>query len=241
MNVTRPRQYNQGARALAAAATGERILIAFTQLVREHWLDEVTLDNVAREAGVTVQTVIRRFGGKEGLHSASLERLGRQIEQNRATPMGQIGAGIGALVRDYEENGDLTVRLLAQEPRYPLLKPLLNIGRHGHRQWLEALLQPFLHGLEDGERERRVAAAIVVTDVYAWQLLRRDQSRSLSETRAIMEESLGAVVHQDQRKGDDDGKGISVCQLGGRRKYPPDADPGTAAAGPGPQSARAGR
>ena len=204
MNISQAREYKQGARALAAAATGERILGAFTRLVRDHWLDQVTLDDVAREAGVTVQTVIRRFGGKEGLHNASTERLGRQVQLNRDTPVGKIGAGIGALVHDYEENGDLTVRLLAQEPRYALLKPLLDIGRQGHRQWVEALLQPFLDELEDGDRERRLAAAIVVTDVYAWQLLRRDQSRSLSETRAIMEESLRAVLRQDQRKGEND-------------------------------------
>ena len=205
MNRLQPRPYKQEARAASAAATGERIVDAFTRLVRDHWLDEVTLDDVAREAGVTVQTVIRRFGGKEGLHNASAERLGRQVRANRETPVGQVGAGIAALVRDYEEIGDITIRLLAHEPRYGLLKPLLDMGRQWHRQWLEALLEPFLDRLPPDERERRVASAIVVTDVYAWHLLRRDQSRSLSETRAIMEESLRAVVHQDMRKGQEDG------------------------------------
>ncbi|HEV2123254.1 MAG TPA: TetR/AcrR family transcriptional regulator [Chloroflexota bacterium] len=190
---------------MSAAATGERIVDAFTRLVRDHWLDEITLDDVAREAGVTVQTVIRRFGGKEGLHSASAERLGLQVRLNRETPVGKIGAGVTALVRDYEVSGDVTVRLLAQEPRYGILKPLLDIGRQWHRQWLEALLEPFLDGLQSRERERRVAAAILVTDVYAWHLLRRDQCRSLNETRAIMEESLRAVVHQGERKGQEDG------------------------------------
>lgn len=205
MNMPLTRSYKQEARAVSAAATGERIVDAFTRLVRDHWLDEITLDDVAREAGVTVQTVIRRFGGKEGLHNASAERLGQQVRLNREAPVGQIGAGVAALVRDYEVSGDITVRLLAQEPRYGILKPLLDIGRRWHRQWLEALLEPFLDGLQSRERERRVAAAIVVTDVYAWHLLRRDQSRSLTETCAIMEESLGAVMHKGQRKGQEDG------------------------------------
>jgi AcrR family transcriptional regulator len=202
MKSPQPRQYLQEARAASAAATGERILDAFTRLVRDRWLDEVTLDDVAREAGVTVQTVIRRFGGKDGLHHASAERLGRQVQSNRDTPVGKISEGIAALVQDYETNGDVTVRLLAQEPRYPLLKQLLNVGRQWHRQWIESLLAPFLEGLEKAERERRVAAAIVVTDVYAWHLLRRDQSRSPGETRSIVEESLRAVMHIGEAKGE---------------------------------------
>jgi AcrR family transcriptional regulator len=52
------------ARAEAAEATGERILDAALELFGERPTDQIPLDEVASRAGVSVQTVIRRFGGK---------------------------------------------------------------------------------------------------------------------------------------------------------------------------------
>ena len=44
-------------------------------------------------------------------------------------------------------------------------------------------------------RERTVAALIGATDVYLWQILRRDQGRSLKETEQIMRLLVdGAIV-----------------------------------------------
>lgn len=194
MKTATLRRYRQDARAAAAAATGTRILDAFIELAGERWLDEATLDEVARRAGVTVQTVIRRFGGKEGLLEASADRVGQLVRAERATPPGRIGEGIAALVRDYEKTGDTIVRLLAQEQRYAPLKQLLDIGRKGHREWLEELFAPALGDLAGAERERRIAALILVTDVYAWQLLRRDQGRGVAETVAIIEGAARAIV-----------------------------------------------
>ncbi|MFL5885485.1 MAG: helix-turn-helix domain-containing protein, partial [Thermoleophilaceae bacterium] len=61
------RPYRMTARAEAAAATGERILEAAAELFHARPFDEVTLEDVARRAGVSSQTVIRRYGSKEGL------------------------------------------------------------------------------------------------------------------------------------------------------------------------------
>src|SRR5215207_7199490 len=84
MNIAVPKRvYRQSARALAAEATGERILDAFDSQFRKRWFDEIRLEGVAREAGVTIQTVIRRFGAKEGLLDAMHQRLGGEIRQRR--------------------------------------------------------------------------------------------------------------------------------------------------------------
>ena len=47
------------ARAESAAATGERILDAAVEVFWELPREQITLDEVARRAGVAVQTVIR--------------------------------------------------------------------------------------------------------------------------------------------------------------------------------------
>jgi AcrR family transcriptional regulator len=60
-----------GARAEAAAARGERILDAAEAAFDELPFDEITLAVIAERAGVSAQTIIRRFGGKEGLFLAT--------------------------------------------------------------------------------------------------------------------------------------------------------------------------
>jgi AcrR family transcriptional regulator len=50
-------------RATKAALTGARILDAGVEAFWDQPSDQLRLDDVARRAGVSVQRVIRRFGG----------------------------------------------------------------------------------------------------------------------------------------------------------------------------------
>ena len=59
-NATRP--YTMRARAEAAQATAERILDAALEAFGSSAFSEVTLQEIADRAGVSVQTIIRRFG-----------------------------------------------------------------------------------------------------------------------------------------------------------------------------------
>ena len=89
-----PRRSAYAGRAQAAVATAARCMAAATaRLLREH-SDEVTLDSIAAEAGVTVQTVIRRFGSKEGLVQAIVEVTGSEVRADR-DGADQIGRGPG--------------------------------------------------------------------------------------------------------------------------------------------------
>src|SRR4051794_40087628 len=126
------RSYQQSARAQATEATGRRISEAFLALLLKHWFDEITLDQVAADATVTVQTVVRRFGGKEGLLSSAAETLANQINSRRAAAPGEIDQLVANLNSDYEKTGDAVIRLLALEPRHPALKRVLDLGRGEH-------------------------------------------------------------------------------------------------------------
>src|SRR4051794_10314034 len=101
---TRP--YCQTARAESAAATGRRIVDVFLKQLSEQWYDEIKLDHVADDAGVTVQTVVRRFGGKAGLLAAAVREMGRRAKDRRATPPGDLEQLVRNLVGDYEQAGD---------------------------------------------------------------------------------------------------------------------------------------
>lgn len=175
------RTYTQGARAQATEDTARRIVDAFLTRLMQQWFDEITLERVAEDAGVTAQTVIRRFGGKDGLLAESIKILATRIESRRAAP--EADGRIESLVADYEETGDAVLRLLALEPRHPSLVPFLNFGRAAHRDWTARAF-----GVELG-----LDALVVVTDVYAWKLLRRDMGRSQKATVDTMKFMVQAI------------------------------------------------
>src|SRR5215210_6996266 len=93
------RPYRMRARAEAAAETGQRILEATIELHRERFFDQVSLEDIAERAGVTVRTVIRRFGTKERLIVAAAEEGTRQVTHQRyQVPVGDIEGTVDNLV-----------------------------------------------------------------------------------------------------------------------------------------------
>ena len=185
-------------RAAAAEATRERIVDAAVEAFSSHWYDEVTLRGVAADAGVALQTIRNHFAGKDELFVAALERLGDEITSVRfAVEPGDVDAAITTLVDDYERNGDANLRMLAVEPRLPVVQPLMDRGRAGHQAWVEQVFADALRGLRGTARERRVAQLVVATDVYAWKLLRRDRNLTRDRTIATMRE-LVLALHDNQ-------------------------------------------
>ena len=105
-------------RAAGVEATRERILAAAADIFLERWYDDVTLAEVAKHAGVSGQTVINHFGGKEQLATAAYEHLSKEITLRRYTPEpGDVEGAVEALVEDYEITGDAVIRMLALEEK----------------------------------------------------------------------------------------------------------------------------
>jgi AcrR family transcriptional regulator len=180
------REYRQVARARRAETTGHRIVSAFEQCFHSQWFDEVTLEEVAQHAGVTVRTVIRRFGGKNGLLAALIETMVPEMSARRTPAAGSAGDLVDRTLAVYEQIGDGVIRNLAQESRVPELKTLIDIGRREHRRITEEAFAEWLQPLKPTTAARVVDALVIATDVYTWKLLRRDMGRSLEETGAVM-------------------------------------------------------
>jgi len=189
MNTVDRRPYRMVSRAASAAATGERILDAAVEAFWERPGGQVSLDAVADRAGVSVQTVIRRFGGKEGLLAAALERETTRVRASRDPAAVTDTAGaVAQLVAHYEVMGERVLRMLAEETRAPVLRKVVDAGRRVHRDWCECVFASSLAGLTGPTRARRLAQLVAVCDVYTWKLLRRDAGLSRSETeRALLE------------------------------------------------------
>jgi AcrR family transcriptional regulator len=181
------RTYRMVARADAAEATGERILEAARQQFGELLYDQVSLKAVADRASVTVQTVIRRFGSKEGLFAAVAQRRSGEIRDQRdAAPAGDIAAATRNVIDSYERWGDEQLHLLAQERRTGMMADAVASGRHYHRAWVERVFAPWLGGLPAQLRTRRTAELVAVTDLSTWRIFRRDLGLGRDETEAAV-------------------------------------------------------
>jgi AcrR family transcriptional regulator len=193
------RRYRMGVRAEATAATRRRILEALVRLGAERFVDEITLDDVADRAGVTVPTVLRHFGSRNGLLAAAAEEIKATVLAQRSeAPVGDIPGAVANLVEHYERWGDRIVRLLAQEERVPVLRTFLEEGRAVHREWTERTFAPFLRRRSGAARRRLRAQLVAACDVYMWKLLRRDLGLGRGETERALVELLTAVTGGDR-------------------------------------------
>ena len=188
-------------RAAAVEVTRERILRAASDAFMHGWYDDVTLRDVAADAGVALQTLVNHFGSKEALFGAAAERISDAISTHRWTvAVGDVEGAAATLVDDYEQTGDFTLRILAIEERTPVVQPLIARGRRGHHEWVEHVFGAALVGLRGGDRKRRVAQLVVATDVFTWKLLRRDKGLSRGQTITAIRELVKAL-HTHPRGG----------------------------------------
>ncbi|HEV7714252.1 MAG TPA: TetR/AcrR family transcriptional regulator [Steroidobacteraceae bacterium] len=202
------RVYRQQARAAAAEDTSRRIIGALMECNSERWFDDITLDEVAQRAGVTKQTVIRRFKSKEGLLAALIKVIPSQIRTQREVAPGDVDAAIERVFDLYEGLGDAVIRNLAQESRFAALRSLIELGRREHRMITANNFAPHLSHLRKQQQQRAIDALVIATDVYTWKLLRRDMRRTRPEATVVMAGLVRGVL--TQFAGADVGTGIGI-------------------------------
>jgi AcrR family transcriptional regulator len=189
------RPYKMRARAAATAATKEKILDAGEAAFDELQIDEITLAWVAKQAGVSVQTVIRHFGTKEGLFMGLIQRSGPKMVLDRQVEAGgEVEEIVGVLIDHYERFGNRILRMLSQEERVPDLKVLTDGGRIYHLEWCKQAFYPALKGLRGARRERRAAQLAAVTDIYVWKVLRSDRGLSVAQTKLAIRELIESLT-----------------------------------------------
>lgn len=183
------------ARAASAEATGERILDATLAGFWELPADRFSLEEVARRAGVSVQTVIRRFGGRNGLLAAAADRETEKVRNQRdEAPVGDTTEAVRVLVDHYESLGGRVLKMLAEEERVPGLRQIADRGRSLHRQWCARVFAPALADRTGADRRRLLAQLVAVCDVYTWKLLRRDSALSRRQTELALVELLESTM-----------------------------------------------
>lgn len=192
MNASRP--YSMTRRAELAAQTRRRLLEASVDLHSERLITDISLEDVAVRAGVSVQTLLRHFGSRAALVDESIAfARDAVVEERRATP-GDVTGALRVLVDHYETRGDTVLLMLAQESAEPFVRRVTDQGRAVHRAWVQEVFAPYL--AEAPDAGALLDLLVVATDVFTWKLLRRDRrlTRQVTESRMrlLVEAVLGS-------------------------------------------------
>jgi len=184
MDMKTTRAYTMTARAAAAEQTRGRIVDAAIALAGERPFVDITLDAVAERAGVSVKTVLRQFGSRDGLLAASMDAAMAETEDERRTPVGDPLAAVRIVVDHYERRGRTALLMLAQEGHDPVARAATDRGKAMHRTWVRDAFAP------STDDDAVLDLLVVATDVYTWKLLRLDRGHS----RAVTQDRMHALV-----------------------------------------------
>ena len=191
------RSYTMGARAEAVAETRRRIIEALFELGRERMFPDISLDDVAAAADVSVQTILRHFKSRAGLAEATMDHAIATVTEERHAPVGDVDAAIAVIVEHYEDRGRTALLMLAQESLDPQIAELTRRGRAMHRTWVTDVFAPFA-----GPRDPLIDLLVVATDVYTWKLLRIDRRYSRTRTEQLIHQMATSLLEGARREGE---------------------------------------
>jgi AcrR family transcriptional regulator len=186
-----------GARAEAVAETRRRIMEALFELGRERMLPDISLDDVAAAAGVSVQTILRHFKSRAGLTEATMDHAIAAVTEERHAPVGDVDAAVAVIVGHYEDRGQTALLMLAQESSDPQVAELTRRGRALHRTWVRDVFAPFA-----GPQDPLIDLLVVATDVYTWKLLRIDRRHSRARTEQLIHRMATSLLEGARPTGE---------------------------------------
>ena len=181
-------------RAERAEETRLRILRAAFDLQSRSLASDIGLAAIAHEAGVSVQTVLRRFGSRDALFDEAIRFANQTVAEERRAPVGDPRAAVRVIVDHYERRGDFALMMLAQETTYEHVRRMSDAGKAMHRTWVTDVFGPQLADLAAAPRQETTDLLVIATDVYAWKLLRHDRGLSRSQTEQRLNTLVTAVL-----------------------------------------------
>jgi len=193
--------YDNTNRQLEAEKSRQEIIRAVTRLWKEQPTRDITLQLVAREAGVTTRTILRKFGSREGLLSETMSQEAARIsaERGKATP-GDVKGILKALLDSYEYMGELALRNIRLEGELEMARRIGESGRKVHREWCIRMFAQFLPDSASGEYEVRLASFIAATEIYLWKLLRKDMKMSKGQVFEVFRHMVEGLIHNEKER-----------------------------------------
>lgn len=190
------RKYNSHVQAEVKALTHQRVLEAAQRLFLKKWIDEMTLQDLAEEAGVTVQTLLRHFGSREQLLIQAMQEIDLGADGRRRIPeSSDLSEIVTALVDYYDIYGPSILRCLAQEDRVPELSLPLKRGRVQHRTWIRTVFKEYLDKLPKEKRAALEDLLYANCEIYLWRIYLLDFKKTRAELERAWRQQLKAAIN----------------------------------------------
>jgi AcrR family transcriptional regulator len=176
-------------------ATATRVLDAAWERFSTQPYESVRLGDIAHGAGVSVQTLHTRFGTKEEVFTAAYRRwMAAQGARRVAARVGDIEDVVRLLYDNYDDQGRIGLRMIAQEDRIAAIRADTDRGRDWQRGWVAEVFEPFLAAAPPDARADLHEALIVALDIYTWRLLRLDVGHPTEDARRIVIGMIRSLV-----------------------------------------------
>lgn len=197
------RRYRQGRRALASAATRQRIVEATLALHEELGPANTSVSRIAKRAGVPRMTVYRHFPDEAALFDACSSTyavahpppdVGAALAERE--PMARLRAVMATVMAYYRATAPMTAQLLrsaeTHAPTRERLRP--------YRELLDMVASSLAPSLATRAREHVVTAAIRHALAFAtWQSLAVDGHLTDEETCDLLIGLVEAATGRDDR------------------------------------------
>ena len=190
------RAYDMSNRGESSRSTKRRIAEAALELFKSRDYDDVSLNEIARAAGVSHQTVLNHFDTKAGVIPACAEVFSEQVaELNLPVAVGDPVSIVRVTCARYEMVGDVNARWADIAPRVPGLEALIAHARTNFQAWLTDALGDLLPGPEEPDERRRVLVGVhAALEVHTWRFFRRDLQLSQADTATHLTDLVLGVL-----------------------------------------------
>jgi AcrR family transcriptional regulator len=195
---------------VAAAETRREILRAARGLFAEHGYANTSVQQIAEESGVAVQTVYSSVGSKAALVLALNDLIDEEagvgqlaVELFEETDPTQLIAKAVHLTRQLNERcGDIVRVMLSAEPAEPEAAAAVADGMRRHEQGASGISQR-LAGLgalrADVTAKQAAAVFSMMTSPASWQRLTESAGWTFDEGEAWLATSLGQLLLKRSR------------------------------------------
>jgi AcrR family transcriptional regulator len=197
-------------REVAAADTRREILSAARRLFAEHGFASTSVQQIAEQAGVAVQTIYSSVGSKSALllalndlidEEADVAGLTAELLQETGPPQ-LIAKGVHLTRQLNERCGDLIQVVLSAEPAEPEAAAALADGMRRHEHGAGQLAQRLaaLGALRAGTTPERASAVFsMMTSPASWRQLTRRAGWTFDEAEAWLTPSLTQLLLKQNR------------------------------------------
>jgi AcrR family transcriptional regulator len=192
-------------RQVAAEATRKEILTTARRLFSDHGYANTSIQQIASESGVAIQTIYSSIGSKGSLILALNDLIDEESgvaplavdALSETNPAKLLAKGVHITRQINERCGDLIRVLLSAEPSEPEVAIALADGMRRHKRGMEELAGRLasMDALQAGTEPEHAADVLsMMTAPASWRQLTHDAAWTFDDAEAWLTESLTKLL-----------------------------------------------